>query len=222
MWIVSNLLTDSEFKKKQRLEKAKKILEERKTAIRDRRIKGKSKSDNFKIEVVKTYLAFGGNAKLTCGAMNLSYNTINTWKHTSWWKNLVDTIRKEERLELSAKTKNILDKSMDLLADRVENGDFIYDQKKGFLVRKPIQAKDLHRITIDMIDRKEILDKETQSNENPESHQERVEKLMKQFLEVAQKTATKPTQQVNVTDVVFVQEKHTSATNEDSERKESS
>jgi len=200
-----NLLTDSEYKKKQAIAAIDRevLIAERKKHQRKMTLR----SDSTKIEVVKTYLALGGNATLTAAATKIPFDTIKTWKTTNWWNQLVNDMRKAEKLELSAKTKKILDKSLDLVMDRLDNGDFFYDQKSGQLVRKPIPARELNKIAVDMIDQKFILDKATEEQVELSTNEEKLAKLAERFAELAATAlARKPA--VEVTDVVFVEENH--------------
>jgi hypothetical protein len=161
-------------------------------------------TDSEKIETVKTWLVLGGNTQLTAATTKVSDETIRLWRKQDWWTELENALRKEERLELSAKTKVILDKSIDQLKDRVENGDYVFDQKSGEIRRKPVSAKDLLKITVDMIDRKELLDRNTMDNTKPESNEDKLAELAKRFEEIANKINKKPA--VEVTDVVFIEE----------------
>jgi hypothetical protein len=151
----------------------------------------KHQSDETKIDTIKTFLALGGNLKLTSGATGIPYPTLKGWKATQWWNDVVTELRKAEKLELSVSTKTILNKSLALIEDRLNNGDFIYDQKKGKLIRKPLQAKDLHKIAVDMMDRKDKLDKATASDEVHESHDEKLKSLAERFAALAIKAVEK-------------------------------
>lgn len=197
------LLTDSEAKKTAALAAIDKkaLIEERKKHQR----KYKMRSDSTKIDTIQTYLALGGNLRLTSAATGIAYTTLCSWKHSEWWKQLVTDIKKEEKLELSARTKRIVEKSMDLLADRLDNGDYIYDQKKGELIRKPLVAKDIHRIAIDMIDRKETLDKATEERVETKSNDDKLADLAARFADLAEKALDKPTPVVEVTDVIYME-----------------
>jgi hypothetical protein len=155
-------------------------------------------TDSEKIETVKTWLVLGGNTQLTAATTKVSDETIRLWRKQDWWTELENALRKEERLELSAKTKVILDKSIDQLKDRVENGDYVFDQKSGEIRRKPVSAKDLLKITVDMIDRKELLDRNSMENVKPESNEDKLAELAKRFEEIANKI-----------NVVFVEDKRT-------------
>lgn len=195
-------LTDSEREKQNNIRRA-----EREMLVRERlEFRRKRKTDECKIETVKTYLLLGGNLTLTAATTGISRNTLKVWKASKWWANVVEQLRKEEKLELSARTRDIVNKSLALMAERLENGDYIYDGKQGILVRKPVPAKELNVIAKDMLKQKEWLDKSIESNEKPESHMDKLEKLAEQFAQLAISAVQKPQQQINVTDVIFAEE----------------
>ena len=126
---------------------------------RQRRKKGKGPgkwADSQRIELVTTWLATG-NLALSAATLGIPEITARVWKTQPWWKELIAEIRASENLELDSKLKKVVDKSVDQLLDRVENGDFQYDQKTGQLVRKPISARDAAKVSTDMIDRRELL-----------------------------------------------------------------
>ena len=194
------LLTDSAKKREQAIA----YLERRKTALSQPK-KHIYRSDNEKIEVVKTYLALGGNAALTASTMGVNVFTIHSWKKTKWWNDLVTQIQKQEKLELSVKTKKLIDKSLDLLVDRLENGDFIYDQKKGELIRKPLIAKDINKIANDMFVQKDVLDKATVMEQEVVGVEDKLQKLAEQFAKLAIKAAEKRPADNEIVDVEFVE-----------------
>ena len=194
------LLTDSAKKREQAIA----YLERRKTALSQPK-KHIYRSDNEKIEVVKTYLALGGNAALTASTMGVNVFTIHSWKKTKWWNDLVTQIQKQEKLELSVKTKKLIDKSLDLLVDRLENGDFIYDQKKGELIRKPLIAKDINKIANDMFVQKDVLDKATVMEQEVVGVEDKLQKLAEQFAKLAIKAAEKKPTDSEIVDVEFVE-----------------
>lgn len=208
------LLTDSVPKKQEALARI-----ERESLIAERKKHQKTNkyySDDAKVNTIKTYLALGGNVTLTAHACGITPRTVFLWKNTEWWKTIYNDLRKQEKLELSARAKNILDKSMEVLADRVSNGDYIYDSRKGELVRRPIPAKDAMKITSDLMERKAVLDKDTEEEVPKEAQGEgMLEHLAERFAALATKAMEKQHAKpvVEVTDVVYVKEVE-NATNE--------
>lgn len=181
------MLTDSTYKKNAavKAEEREQLRRKRMALVAKRALE----SDSLKIETIKAFLAFGGNVALTATAMDLSRMTVHRWKNSAWWNRIITELRKEEKLVLSSKTKSILNTAMEGLADRVANGDHIYDQKKGQLVRKPLVAKDLHKITTDLMDRADILDKQTVDNDLVQNDDDKLAKLAERFANLAVKAA---------------------------------
>lgn len=199
-----NFLSDSAVKQAAALKAQERLL------LRQKRLalvaKKRNHSDEVKIETVKTFLALGGNLSLTSGATNIPYYTLREWKSTQWWKDVTGELQKEDRLGLTAKTKDILARSIEQLADRIEHGDFVLNQKTGKIVRRPIQAKDLHRVTMDMMDKKERLEKSMEDNVAPESDTDRLKSLAERFAALAVKAVEKQ-QKIGSDDVVDIEAK---------------
>lgn len=159
-------------------------------------------SDNQKIEAATTFLMLG-SLTLTSNVLKIPHETLKQWRKSEWWQELVTDIKSQENIVLSNKLKKIVDKSLDLMTDRLENGDWIYDNKQGKLVRKPIAAKELNKIAGDMIDKSQILQVTEQVQIAEENIKTRLEKLARSFEEFATKSDKPP---IQVTDVVFGKE----------------
>ena len=154
-------------------------------------------SDAQKLEAAKLYLVLG-NAALVAATLNIPINTLTNWRGSSWWKNLLDDLKYESTIKLSNRLQTIAAKSFDLVEDRLEKGDFIYDQKTGQLVRKPMQGKDIARIASDFVDKAIKLDSKPREEESVVIG--RLEDLAKRFEDLAKKK-----QPIQVTDVVFIE-----------------
>lgn len=138
-------------------------------------------SDGQRIELVTTYLATG-NLALAASTLEIPESTARRWKATSWWKIMVEDIRNEENIQLDAKLSKVVTKSVDALLDRVENGDFQFDQRKGKMVRKPISARDASVVTRDMIDRRELLQGKKQvQGDSTRKMEDKLLKLAEEF-----------------------------------------
>lgn len=202
------LLTDSPVKHQAAVQRMDEIIlkEDLKKARKEHQRQRLLRSDSTKVEVVKTFVALGGNLQLTAASCGIPHRTLQNWKATTWWKNLVSELKKAEKLELSAKTKTIIERSMMLLADRLENGDAFFNQKTGEVQRKPVSAKDLHTIAKDMMDRKLILDKAFEEKIVEATEGNKLAALAERFAKLAEATLeNKP--KIEVTDVVFAEEK---------------
>jgi hypothetical protein len=138
----------SEFK--ERLEKIK---------MRNLTVKHKKHSSwpiEKKIEVVSQFLVLG-NMKMVAAVTGVEHSLIRQWKGQPWWKELEAEIRQTQNIEMDSKLSRIVDKSLDAVLDRVENGDFFYDQKAGQIKRKPVNLRDVAKVSTEMITKRELI-----------------------------------------------------------------
>lgn len=118
---------------------------------------GKWWSESQKIEAVQSYIILGSVAKVAA-VTNIPSKTIANWKLQDWWKDMESEFRLSDDMELSARLKKTLDKSLEVVQDRLEQGDFVYNQKTGEINRKPVSMRDAHTVTKDLIDKRRLLE----------------------------------------------------------------
>ena len=165
-------------------------------------------SDAQKIEAVTLWLTMG-NLRLVAATLNIPEMTMRAWRKTDWWKSIAEEIKLQEKIQFSATAQRVIAKSLEVIQDRLEGGDYIYDQKQGQLIRKPVSVRDATAVASAMIDKKVLLDKSEFQQETAESIEQRLEKLMNKF-------AAMVPQNQPVSDVIFVE----GSSAEDEEREE--
>lgn len=153
-------------------------------------------SDSQKMDLVKTYLVTG-NLLHSAATLNIPYITAKSWKKSEWWQELVSDIKTEDRVVLSDRLKRIVNRSLDITEERLDNGDWIYDQKTGEMMRKPVSMKDAHKVTVDLIDRREMLEDKPQEQTSVESVAAKLDAIAEKFAMIAN---AKP--KIEVTDVI--------------------
>jgi hypothetical protein len=158
-------------------------------------------SDSQKIECVTTYIKLG-NITRVAELLKIPRPTIITWRATEWWVNIEKELRAEENIVLSSSMKTLVDKSLLVVEDRLDKGDWIYDTKLAKLVRKPVSMKDALKVSTDLIDKRI----EIATHENYTVAQENIEQKL-QKLAQSFEDAVKNKTPVQVTDVIFVEEK---------------
>lgn len=154
-------------------------------------------SDSQKLEAVTTYLALG-NLVLTSNVLKIPEMTLRGWKQKDWWKDIEGELRVQESLELSARLKRIVENTLAAAEDRIANGDFIYDNKSGQMVRKPVSLKDAHKVAMDMIDKREVLENKQPTSVSMERIDDKLTKLAQKFEEIAAGRKA-----IEVTDVII-------------------
>lgn len=144
-------------------------------------------SDSEKIEAVKLWLIVG-NMPVVAASLNIPLPTLKQWRYSKWWEELVQDIRAEKTLQLSNKLKTIAEKALDITIDRLENGDWIYDQKTGELRRKPVVMRDAMQVANSYLDRHVKLEEKPFQEQAQQQVQDRLAALAEAFAKMANKT----------------------------------
>jgi len=143
-----------------------------------------------------------GSLKIVAGTLKIPHDTLKLWKKSEWWKEVEADLRIQEDLQLSKRLQNIVNRSFDVVEDRLANGDFIYDQKTGQMRRKPVSMKDAHKVSMDVAERRDELINRHIANESitTDKIESTLANLAKEFARIASKVNNGP---VEVTDVLF-------------------
>lgn len=115
-------------------------------------------SDNQKLEAVTTYLMIGKWPAVSA-ATGIPIDTLRHWKMQPWWRDFENDIRRANNIEVSGKLQKIISKSADIVMDRLDNGEFIFDTKTGEIKRRPVSAKVTADILSKSIDKDILLQK---------------------------------------------------------------
>jgi len=158
-------------------------------------IAGKRWSDSQKIEAVTTYLMLG-NITRTAEVLNIPRPTICSWRETQWWKDLEKELKAEETIVLDQHMKKLVNKSLNIIEDRLEKGDWDYDRKTGKLSRKPVTIKDALAVQTSLQNQRQDLKTVENYVVAQEGINDKLAKLAKSFEEFANKPV------VEVTDVI--------------------
>lgn len=146
-----------------------------------------------RIEVATKWLALG-NMRLVSELTGVSYQLCREWKTSEWWDELIDEIKASKTLQLDNKLAKIVDKSLDTIADRLENGDVIFNQKTGTIERKDVSLKDATKVATDLLTRQAVLQKQQQEEVHHKDERSVKDQLAALALEFARfnKTNTGP------------------------------
>ena len=139
------------------------------------------------LEAVTTYLATGNMAE-TSRLINVPKGTLDKWKTSDWWKDLIEEIQSGEGQKQDNKMSKVIDKALDVLVERIDSGDYQYDQKTGRLVKVPLKARDLERVASGLFDKRQLIRKKPTNIKVDDLNQAgRLLKLAEQFAAFAGK-----------------------------------
>lgn len=169
-------------------------------------------SDKQKYEAVTLYKLLG-SLPLVASNCQVPLTTLRYWFVQDWWKEFESEIGSADKAKLTGRLGKIRDSAMTVVEDRLDNGDYHYDQKTGQIVRKPINAHVANKIMNDSVDRSILLEKlsnEKQIATTQEKIADRLLKLQSDFEKMAKKRPTAEIIDVQATqvppDVVATQE----------------
>jgi transposase-like protein len=160
-----------------------KDMTERRLARRAVSSEGKWWSDSQKLEAVQTYL-MTGNQAMTARILKIPEETVRRWVKTTWWQDIVADLRIQDELKLSTRLKNIVDKTMSVIEDRLEHGDFVYDQKTGEMRRKPVAMRDAHKVGLDLDQRRDLVLQRAVPVASVEQIDDKLNKLAQKFADI--------------------------------------
>jgi hypothetical protein len=138
-------------------------------------------SHTQRLECVVAYLACG-SPTITSVSTGIPLTTIHRWRRTDWWKKVVEDVRSEDALKTDAKLAKIVAKGLAAVEDRLDHGDHQFDQRSGELIRKPVSARDAHKISMEMIDKREKLQGMEKQEEDQKRTEDRLLKLAEEFV----------------------------------------
>lgn len=143
-------------------------------------MQGRGWDDKKKTEAVVTFLALG-KLPLVESVTGVPRATLKTWKLQPWWKELEEEIRREDEYQLDAKLSRIIDRSLDAVAERIDGGEFILDSKTGTIKRIPVKLKDVHRVAVDLVDKRNLIRGKPTSRVEKTETKDTLQRLAEQF-----------------------------------------
>jgi transposase-like protein len=153
---------------------------------------GKNWSDKVKAKAVRDYLKYGSYSEVA-RRNRIPGDTVREWKSKDWWKELTERYREELDVKLSSKIDDVVQKAVDEIHDRLENGEHILDSKTGEVLRIPTKARDMAAITKVLSDRQDILIKRKKVEQRDEGTlRDKLNSLAAQFSSFVKQTNVKP------------------------------
>lgn len=106
---------------------------------------------------------------------------IREWKDEPWWSEIQKKVFVEQNEKLVGRINGVLDKSLEHLVDRLDNGDFLWDVRKSKLVRKPVDTKVLATVFNNLVTRRQLIRGEPTSISSQIGVDDRLKMLATQF-----------------------------------------
>jgi hypothetical protein len=84
-------------------------------------------------------------------------------------------------MEMSSRLKKVVDKSLDVVIDRLENGDHMFNPRTGEIVRIPLKARDALKAIDTSLDKRQLLQQKTTQAVEQHTIEDRLANLLAKF-----------------------------------------
>lgn len=154
----------------------------------ERRVARKNKGwhpEAKKVEAATLHVAVG-NLQRVSELTKVSIHTLRKWTDEPWWYSTQQRVKREAVEETDAKFTKLIDKAINKLEKAVEEGDYIYDIKKGTLVKIPMTGRDLAIVAGTTFDKRQLLRGEATKITKAPDTEKHLEDLAKRFAALVQ------------------------------------
>jgi hypothetical protein len=139
-----------------------------------------------RIEVAALYAAGMTSAIELSRLTGVPKPTVLKWRGEDWWPEMLDRIHSSIDQDNVSKLTKIVDTSLDVIQDRLINGDYIYDKKTGQIHRKPVALRDANIVASTVVDKRQLLRGKPTSRSEKVNVDARLLKLAEEFAKFAQ------------------------------------
>lgn len=128
------------------------------------------------------YMVYGNSRKASSFMGNrVKAGTIRKWVHdATWWPEVTTAIRKAQGEHFDSKLTQVIDKSADVILERLENGDEVID-KNGVGIRKKVGARDAAIVLGQAFDKRALQRGDPTSRSEKTSSDDRLKQLEEKF-----------------------------------------
>jgi hypothetical protein len=141
-------------------------------------------SPETRIKAVTLYLLYG-NSERVGKALGMPSATIRRWKMEPWWAELVHRVRLEGNDKLDSQISKTIQKAMQEVEDRLENGEYVYDGRRGEMVRVPVKTTDAVRVVGTLFDKRALLRGEPTKRVEQTNINDKLKQMAEQFAKFA-------------------------------------
>ena len=139
-----------------------------------------------KLNAVMRYVSCG-NMKAVSRETGIPYMTIVEWKRSSeWWDDVVQECKKRWQEDLDGNMTGVIHDIMGGIAERIQDGDSVYDSKTGQIVRVPIKGKELATIAGILFDKRAAMRGDPTNITKQTTSSEQLKALESKFKEFSQ------------------------------------
>ena len=135
--------------------------------------------------------AVTGNAVEVSRLTDIPVNQLKGMMAEQWWEDTIRQVRKEENDQITARMTTFINKGIDAIIDRLENGDTVLDLKTGALYKAPVRLKDISSPLGVVLEKRQLLRGEATARTERFSQEDILKELGSKFEAFAQRLGYK-------------------------------
>lgn len=144
-----------------------------------------------KVAAVLSYVVTGTskraakNLKIQEG-IDIPHSTIRYWKASAlWWPDVYAECKKKKQEELDGKFTEFIHTAIEVVVDRVKNGNFVIDKATGEQIRLPMGGKEAAWCMGVFFDKRQLIRGDPTSRIEKVSETDRLDSLEKSFKQMS-------------------------------------
>lgn len=121
---------------------------------------------------------------------------IKKWMQEPWWDNVVSQVRKEQNELLDIKLTEVIGTAVEVISDRLKNGEVYVDRKSKEEYRVPVNVKNASLALETTFKERQLIRGEATTRTESTTQDEKLKKLKDQFEKLAQSKLINPNVEV--------------------------
>ena len=134
-----------------------------------------------KVEVASLYAAGVVSSEDLARLTGVPNSRIRDWRLQEWWPEMLEKIHASIDTDIVSKYTGLVDKALDVIQDRLINGDHVYDKRTGEIHRKAVSMRDANTVAATVVDKRQLLRGKPTSRSEKVSVDARLGKLAEEF-----------------------------------------
>lgn len=148
--------------------------------------------DKKKIEVATLYAVLRDEEKVSQLA-GVHSKIILQWLNEPWFGEILLKVRKDRNEKLDLAITDVLEKGLEIVLDRFENGEMMVNRKTGETYRVPVNVKNVALVADVFFDKRQLIRGEATTRTEVITQEEKLEKLRENFEKLARSKLINPT-----------------------------
>lgn len=98
-----------------------------------------------------------------------------------WWKDKIQEIQKDDYDRIDTRLTKAIDKTLDEVMDRLNNGEYMFDVRTGKVKRIPAKLRDINTTFTQLLDKRQLIRKQPTKIVEQQSTAAQLQNLAEQF-----------------------------------------